>query len=1078
VALLAFAPLVSAQKITGEITGTVSDSSGAALVGAGITAHCEDTGSTRTAVTESSGGYRLAELPVCVYKVTAEMQGFKTTNRSVRVVVNNVTKSDFRLELGQKSEEVTVEGVAPLIEYSDKLNNSVDKERIDNLPLSGRDFNSLLGVTPGVQRAPGGGFLAVNISGQRRTSNNYMLDGMPNNDRYYGDSLLNQTGVVGVPATLVPMDAIAEFTVQQTPSAEFGVKGGAAINVVLKSGTNEFHGSAHMFLADDFANAANYFNKSSGAAGCKGSACGERTPMSNKQFGATFGGPLVKDRTFFFGFYEAQRLSTESPYRAFVPTPDQVAAARARIQAAGLPVSQAGENLLSFYPIDPTGEVTVRIPAVANSDTFSLKLDHRLTDSSNISARYVYGKAFQSASAFTGTLAPPAPNPPDMFNSVLEPKTSAQLLGVSYTANPSSNKIFEARVNWTRFSNTIAVNNHIDPKDLGIDTGPLDPKDFGVPAIYYLSYFGYIGGVAGYPITTAPTDTLDVSSHFTWIKGKHSIKVGGNVQHATTFSLRNRARTFFYISGGTGDPVDSLTGLLLGRFDSASRSFGSTERDLTQNSLGLYVNDDWRVSPRLTVSFGLRWDVSKPLGEKGNLGANFFPDRGLVKLGAGIDQLFDTDKNNFGPRLGFAWDVRGDGRTALRAGYALTYDIPNFGSIAAPRTSTIFGGARAGAFTQPDLGIFSVGLAGDLGTAPDDPAATCVDPATGEGNYVCVQPGRPVYGANPTGTPPFNAFSVKKNLQTPMYHTFHVTLQHEVFKNNAITLSYVGSRGRDLLMYRDLNASPIGGGPRPFATQYPDLLHIVQLTDDAKSWYDSLQASWHQSNWHGFNSQYNFTWGNCRDYASINRGSRTNVSQYQNPYRPEANKGPCDFDVRYNFNVGGTYSIPKLGKSRLGAGWQIATVYTGLSGRRFTPNLGSRDRSGQGGVLSIRPNCLVPMQYNPRDPNKYVTNAAEAFALPADGTVGNCGRNSGVGPGLKQWDVSLLKDTRITDKVGLQFRWEVFNVLNKANFGALTTNVRSSSFGTVTSTPDVDAGNPVISQGGPRAMQFALKLLF
>src|SRR5262249_4821376 len=398
---LGFTPVALAQKITGDITGTVNDATGGTLPGATISAHCEGTGLTRTTATDAAGGYRPPEPPVCVYRLSVTMTGFKTTNRDVQVAVSSLTKADFHLQLGEKSEEVTVEGAAPMVEFSDKLNNYVDKARIDDMPLNGRDFNSLLGVTPGVQRAPGGGFLAVNISGARRTANNYMIDGIPNNDRYYGDSLLNQTGVVGVPATLVPMDAIAEFTVQQTPSAEFGVKGGAAINVVMKSGTNAIHGSAHMFYHNDFSDAANYFAKSSGPAGCQqgtSNPCGQTTPLDNKQFGGTVGGPIVKDKTFFFAYYEGQRLSTQSPYTAFVPTPAQVAAARARIAADGLTTNIAGENLLKFYPQDPSGQVTVSIPAIANSDSGSLKLDHQLNDKNRLSARYFFGAAYQSAS--------------------------------------------------------------------------------------------------------------------------------------------------------------------------------------------------------------------------------------------------------------------------------------------------------------------------------------------------------------------------------------------------------------------------------------------------------------------------------------------------------------------------------------------------------------------------------------------------------------------------------------------------------------------------------------------------------
>src|SRR5262245_49308942 len=202
-----------AQKTTGDITGSVTDTTGGVLPGITVTAVGTATGMTRTATPDTQGGFTLPELAVCVYRVTAELPGFKTISRDVQIAVNAVAKADFKLEVGAQSETITVEGVSPLVEFSDKLNNNVDKERIDQIPLSGRDFNSLLGVTPGVQRDPGGGFLAVSISGARRTSNNYMIDGISNNDRYYGDSVLNQTGVVGVPAKLVPMDAIAEFTV-------------------------------------------------------------------------------------------------------------------------------------------------------------------------------------------------------------------------------------------------------------------------------------------------------------------------------------------------------------------------------------------------------------------------------------------------------------------------------------------------------------------------------------------------------------------------------------------------------------------------------------------------------------------------------------------------------------------------------------------------------------------------------------------------------------------------------------------------------------------------------------------------
>ncbi|HEV3139570.1 MAG TPA: carboxypeptidase regulatory-like domain-containing protein, partial [Vicinamibacterales bacterium] len=306
-----------AQRTTGSISGTVMDATNSVMPGATVTAVCNDTNLTRTAVTDAQGGYSIPELPICTYTVRAELQGFKTASRETPLTANAVAKVDFRLEVGNVSETVTVEAVSPLIEFSDKLNSRVESARIEALPLSGRDFNSLLNVMPGVQHRAGGGFQGVNVGGARTSSNNFMIDGISNNEVYYGDTVLNQTAIIGIPATLVPMDAIADFTVQQTPSAEFGVKGGAAINIVMKSGTNAPHGTAYYFRHDNRFDSPNYFDE---RAAQKVGTDANPTPITNNQYGGTFGGPIVKDKTFFFGYYEGQRLNVVAPYDVAVPT--------------------------------------------------------------------------------------------------------------------------------------------------------------------------------------------------------------------------------------------------------------------------------------------------------------------------------------------------------------------------------------------------------------------------------------------------------------------------------------------------------------------------------------------------------------------------------------------------------------------------------------------------------------------------------------------------------------------------------------------------------------------------------------
>src|SRR5438270_1593398 len=381
VAILATSTPGFAQRTTGAITGTVTDTTGGVLPGVTVTAVCSARNLTRTSVTDSQGGYNLPELPICAYRVTTDLPGFKSTAREVPVEANGVSKADFRLEVGTQSETITVEGVSPLIEFSDKLNNRVDSERIESLPLSGRDFNSLLNVMPGVQHRPGGGFQGVNISGARTSSNNFMIDGISNNDRYYGDTVLNQTAIIGIPATLVPMDAIGDFTVQQTPSAEFGVKGGAAVNIVMKSGGNTPHGTGYYFRHDDWTDSPNFFDIR--AAERLGKTA-DATPIKNQQYGGTFGGPIVKDKMFFFGYYEGQRLSVIAPYDVHVPTDAQIGAARQRIAAAGLRTSSIGENLLKYFPTDPTGNMHVNGSTVANMNTYSIKLDHQLNGSNMI----------------------------------------------------------------------------------------------------------------------------------------------------------------------------------------------------------------------------------------------------------------------------------------------------------------------------------------------------------------------------------------------------------------------------------------------------------------------------------------------------------------------------------------------------------------------------------------------------------------------------------------------------------------------------------------------------------------------
>jgi len=1149
-----------AQKITGDIEGNVTDSSGAVVPGATITVQNPAIGLTRTATTSNSGNYRVTDLPIGSYKVNVSAPGFKTVISSAEVKAGALSNVDFSLQVGQRTETIEVEGSAPLVELSPNENNYVDSAKIESVPLNGRDFNSLLAITPGVQRAPGGGFLAISINGARTTSNNYFIDGLYNNDRYYGDSAINETGIVGIPAVTFPPEAIEELSVQETPSSEFGVKGGAPILLNMKSGTNEWHGSATWVNHSGFGDAVNYFsNHTFDNCGSPGEC--QKTNIHNNQMNGTIGGPLIKDKAFIFMYYEGQRLKSLAVSGRSVPTPTEISAAESDITSNGLSVDPVGLALLNYFPTSPTGQFTANTPTTASQNGFGVKFDYKINPSNSLAVRYIFGDSYQSAPPFAGL--PAAGSNPGLFNSVAPSR--GQMAGVSWTWNISNDKILESRLGYTRFAQLLGVNNNIDPKKLGIDTGPLGSADFGVPYVYmyHLGYGGYIGGVQGYPLVTRPDATWDWSEHFSWVKGNHTIKAGGNFQRAYTNSIRNDARTglavgyFSYYAPVSTDPVQNdVEELLLGKADLANRSFGDTHRHITQNSVGFYAQDDWKIKPRLTVSYGLRYDINGTMRDTNNLEANFIPGTGLVQVGKGISGIHHVDYHDFGPHLGFAWDIFGTGKTALRGGYSLSYDVANFGALASPYS---FAHARTGVFTQANLGFFNVTNYSDVGVGaavnPLPPTQVnnvlgqgCYDPSAQVGDYICFDSAvaGPLFGPNPTGTGPINAFSVVQNFKTPRYHNFNLSVQQEVFRNSVLTVAYSGQRGRDLVIYQDLNASPIGSGSvvngtfqvcnsqsacdpfRPYTTIDPslNLRHLIQATNGASSQYDSLQASFNQRNWHGFNTQYNLTWSKCYDDNSVNRGGSGDYPQINNSnpvgstalgHADFANShGMCDHDVRLNFNVGGVYSVPKIGifGDRMGNGWQLSTIFTAISGRPFTALVaGSGDPSGQGlDGLAIRAAWDgTPIKYNTRNPDQYVVetysdgtisdpcgrNSAgtpvSPFYTPCTGTVGNSRRNQLIGPGLAQWDMTLMKETKLTERLNVQVRWEVFNILNRGNFyyfpnnvitscgsvvGGQCTATNAGNFGTVTKTSDVASGNPVIAQGGPRNMNFVLKFIF
>jgi len=1166
-----------AQKITGDISGTVEDASGAVVKDARVTATNTGTGETRSATTSDAGFYRIVELPPGTYKVTVTAQGFKSQARDAQVAISMVTNSDFHLQVGQVSETVEVEGVAPLVETTeDRLSTFFTGREVSDLPNNGRDFNNLLDGVPGVQRSPGGGYQSLNVNGQRATSNNFAIDGIPNNDRYYGEPSTGQAAITGTAAAQIPLEGISEFNVQSNPSAEFGVKGGSVINIGLKSGTNELHGGAFWDRHTDAFDARNWFATSV-------------SPFHLNQYGAHGGFPIKKDKAFVFLSYQAFHLKDSFPSQITLPTPAEIFDATQCVTTGVNPntsgttqllpggtapqpwtdclnngpgpgsdqifgtaddgtVSSIGANLLSFVPTttNPGGIVNITGTNQLDLNNFHVKFDYIFNPSHRVSVKYLFGDSFQSAPAAAGvphSVGPLSTNA-NMWNSVAPSR--AQLAGINYTWTISPTKVLESRLGYQRFSQRLGVNNNIDPNALGINTGPLgagpqDHENFGVPSVYYLGYFGIsgyslVGGIQGYPIVTRPDASYDWQEHFTAIKGNHTIKVGGQYQDAYTKTRRDRSRSdlsfysygfyycslysqcspnFYYVT--QTNHVAALNELLLGLTDESGRSFGVTNRHIFQKSLGLYVQDSWKVKPNFTLEAGVRWDVAGALGEKDKLGANFLPDSPKADSGGFVSlaqqSLYGVDRNNFGPRVGFAWDIFKNSKTVLRGGYSLNYDLPNFGTLHAPQT--FFNGwssTRSGFFTQVAEGNFPIGI---TDTTPQSNQAI-FNSGTRTNDlcqvFLCMAPGVNIYGQSVTPSPPFNVVQVVRNFATPMNHAYNLTIEQELSSKTSFSIAYVGTAGRDLVNWRDLNACPVSTEPcagssinrQPFTARFPNpdptvvgglYNHILQLNNDAFSNYNSLQTSFKVRDMHGLTGQLNYVWSRTLDTGSANRGGDF-VSQYQNPYNVRRNYGPSNFDTPWNVNFTLVYDVPRVhALPRLVAeGWSINSIFRAQAGRPFTAFVHS-DTSNQGLRTTYANYDGSPLNYNLHDASQFLN--VGAFSIPLPGTVGNAGRNSLRQPGISQLDMGIFKEFKFAERYSVKFKWNVFNVLNHAMFSYSTGNIKTcsltstapktiipgtcgtSGFGTFSTTPDVSPGlSPVLGTGAQRNMQFGVAVDF
>ena len=1073
---------VGAQTFRGNILGTVTDPNGAVVPEASVTAKNVATGIERTTVTDGFGNYSINELQIGTYQVVVQKTGFEPlTINNVTVEVAAERRVDASLAVAGTANQVIVAPTEQVETTTNTLGGTISSKAVIDLPVNGRDFTKFLVLVPGTTGDPSGAtdspgsFGLFSANGNRGRANNYLLDGTDMNDGYRNLPAINEAGVFGTPATILPIEAISEVAILSNFEAEYGRNSGAVVNIVTKSGTNDFHGALFEYFRNNKLDARNFFNPKPDP----------ETAFRNNQFGGALGGPIIRNRTFFYFAYEGQRERVGLNSTARVPDPREIA-------DLGGPTNPVIARLLARNPwpapnrplplFEDTGAPNLFVTTRALNDVDSLigKIDHSFNQGNQLTARYFFGNSDQSF-----PLAILAGNVLPGYNTVTP--TTVNLISISYLKLFSNTKVNEIRFGYNRFDEGFFPEDQdFDPNSIGLNTGVTDPQDFGLPFIRIRN--DPIGSIASIGATlSVPRARVDTNwqaiDNFSWKLDRHDLKFG--------YEFRRTFVNAFFDAGYRGRlDFDSLADFLSGTLSGGRSARGDSRRGTFQNSHAGFIQDTFRWRPGLTFNLGVRYDYYGVIAEERNRFSNFDPAVGLVQVGTGgLDQLYDSDWNNFSPRVGLAWDLTGRGKTVLRAGWGLFYDA---------YSQDFFVG-------QLPFNTFNSGPAyNPVGLSPILFSFSTTD---------VIEDGVPIF----TDFLDSDVFAVDRNLRTPYIQNYNLNLQHELFTNGVLQVGYVGSNGTKLFRYRDINqplnpavstARPFDNGP--FAPSGGTFFYVNQLETSAHSNYNALQTSFTLRNRRGWTSMINYTWSHSIDNASDGQDYVANATQPDNSHRADLEKANSNFDTRHRFVWSFGYELPNFFKNhpRLGGGWQLNGILTLRSGSPFHVNLFD-DYNGTGEFFP-RPDLVgdpyagtsgherflnlaafaVPCTLDASDPDN---DGSAAFCIPGTQHFGSLGRNSLIGPSYRNFDFSIFKSTPITERVRVEFRAEIFNIFNHPNFsspllpgfsadasfnGIDPATGRGQGFLPITVTPDVGIGNPFLGGGGPRNIQFALRLVF